>query len=453
MMKKFRSLIAILGWTTLTGLATADVRLSGMFSDSMVLQRESKLPVWGWAEPGEEVTVAIAGQKVSATADKDGNWRVTLAPLKGNGEPQELTVTGNNTIVIKDVLVGEVWLCSGQSNMQTGLTGVETGEQEIAAATFPRIRQYAWVQPPSAVPLKEHKGRWTVCSPQTAGNWTAVGYFFARQVHRELGVPVGIVNMSLGSMPIQTFTSLASLKPIPSVHDALVEYEKRLQAKQPAPEVKAEANPFIKHLDAPPGTKAEQPEMLYNSSIVPVAPYALRGALWYQGEKYTVTPEYCDFYAQALTALITDWRKLWGPELAFGVVQLPGFGNHQQDAIGDGWPELRESQWKGTRSLPNVGLVVTIDLGEADIHPKKKQGVGKRLALWALANVYDRKDVVWRGPTYKSMKIDGDKIRVRVTFNPNGGSLQFKGSAPTASPSPARTRLFTSPKRSWTATV
>ncbi len=425
-------LIAALLFITAAGTSVADVRLPGMFSDAMVLQRDIKLPVWGWAEPGEEITVTIAGQKATATADKDGKWRVTLAPLKADGKPQELTVTGKNTIVIKDVLVGEVWLCGGQSNMQVGVNHVPNAEQEIASANFPQIRMYAWVQPPSAVPLKDHQGRRAVCSPQVVSTWTAVGFFFARHVHQQLGVPVGIMNMSLGSMPIQTFTSIQSLKPIPIVKDAMEAYEKRLQDRldgKEVPAVKAEDNVLIKHLNEIPGSKAEQPETLYNSSIVPIAPYALRGALWYQGEKYTIPPGYCDYYAQALAALITEWRRVWGQgDFPFGVVQLPGFGKRQEDAIGDGWPEIREAQWKATQSVTNAGLVVTIDLGEADIHPKNKQDVGKRLAFWALANVYGKTDLVWRGPTYKSMQIEGD--RIRITFDSNGGSSQINGSAP-----------------------
>jgi len=419
------------------GIATADVRLPGMFSDSMVLQRDSKLPVWGWAEPGEEVTVAIAGQKATATADQDGNWRVTLAPLQANSEPQELTITGKNSIVIKDVLVGEVWLCSGQSNMAFGVQNGRDAPAEIAAANFPQIRLYHATRYPSLVPLTEHRGTWAVCSSETVGGWTAVGYFFARELHKELGVPVGLLNASQGSMPIQTFTSLQSLKPIPVAAVRLAEYETLVQeclaqagvaASTNAAQRDAALRAAINMIDAKLGSCGDQPGSLYNSSIFPLAPYALRGAIWYQGEGDADEPP--GYYSRALPALITEWRRIWGrDELPVGVVQLPNFGKRQRDAISDGWPEFRDEQFRGARAVENVGLIVTIDIGEHNnIHPRNKQDVGKRLALWARANVYGAKDLIWSGPVYQSMKIEGDKVR--LAFDHVGGGLQFKDGEP-----------------------
>ncbi len=436
-MKRASVLIVALS-VFVVGTSIAAVRLPGMFSDAMVLQRDIKLPVWGWAEPGEEVTVAIAGQKVTGTADKDGRWRVTLAPLKADGKGLEMTVSGKtNTIIFKDVLVGEVWLCGGQSNMAMGVAGSLNATQEIAAAHFPQIRLYQATRYPSPVARTEHRGNWAVCSSQNVGGWTAAGFFFARHLHKELGVPVGLINTSMGSMPIQTFASIQSLKVIPSARAKLEEYEKLVQvclAQSGADSLPVKSGDQLEALyrettnkiDAKLGSCGDQPEALYNSSIFPLAPYALRGAIWYQGESYSPDP---DYYAQALPALITDWRKVWGQgDFPFGVVQLPNFGKRQQNAIGDGWPEFREAQYKGAQAVKNAGLVTTIDIGEPDIHPRSKQDVGKRLALWALANVYDQKNLPWRGPMFKAMQIEED--RIRIAFDDMGGGLQVKGAEP-----------------------
>lgn len=422
-MKNFHSLNAIVLLIALAGIAVADVRLPGMFSDSMVLQRDIKLPVWGWAAPGEAVTVAIPGQKVTATADEDGRWRVTLAPLKADGQTHEMTVSGQNTIVIKDVLVGEVWLCSGQSNMAFGVQNGQDAAAEIVAANYPRLRRYYTRRMPSPAPLADHKGNWAVCSPQTVGNWTGTGYFFARELQNRLDVPVGIIEASKGSVPIQTFLSIQSLKNVPSVRAEMEVYEQQLQVRLKAlKDSKPDAvDPHAE--EGPPGTLFRQPAAIYNSSIFPIAPYALRGALWYQGEGDVDRPEY---YAQALPALIDDWRQRWEHDFAFGVVQLPNFKRPQREAINQGWSDFREAQCRGVQAVKNAGIVATIDIGEAfNIHPKNKQEVGKRLALWALANVYGKTDVIWSGPQYRSMSLEGEKIRIQ--FSHVAGGLQAKG--------------------------
>lgn len=421
MMKNYHNLKAFVLLIAFVDIAAAEVRLPGMFSDSMVLQRDIKLPIWGWATPGEEVTVELAGQKATAKANKDGRWRVTLAPMKADNQAHEMTVRGQNKIVIKDVLVGEVWLCSGQSNMAFSVQYGHDAAAEIAAANYPRLRRYYTRRMPAPEPLTDHRGNWVVCSPQTVAEWTATGFFFARELQNRLDVPVGLLDASKGSVPIQTFLSIQSLKSVPAVRAEMEEYEQQLQERIKAlKKSKPEAvDPHAE--DGPPGTLFRQPAAIYNSSIFPVAPYALRGALWYQGEGDADRPEY---YAQTLPALINDWRQLWGQSLAFGVVQLPNFKRPQREAINQGWSDFREAQLRGVQTVKNAGIVTTIDIGEAyNIHPKNKQEVGRRLALWALANVYG-KELIWSGPIYKSMRIEGS--RIRISFDHVHGGLRTK---------------------------
>jgi sialate O-acetylesterase len=410
-------LITALLVLTVANSAAADVRLPGLFSDSMVLQQGLPVPVWGWANPNEKIVVTLAGQDASATADKDGRWRVTIMPLKANGKPLEMTVRGKNTIVLKNVVVGEIWLCSGQSNMAMGVSYSRNAEEEIAAANFPELRIYNSRRSPSPVPMTDHQGEWLICSPANVGEWTATGYYFARHLQNQLGVPIGLINASKGSVPIQTFMSIESLKSVPTARAEATAHEKRVQdylARRAKPNEKF--------------SEFNHPEALYNSSILPLAPYAIRGALWYQGEGHANDViENPDYYRLALPALIKDWRTIWGQgDFPFVVVQLPNFKRPQQLAINQGWSDFREIQCKVVESVPSAGIVTTIDIGEAfNIHPKNKQELGKRLALWALANVYEKRDVVWSGPTYKSMTIEGSKIRIR--FDHVGDGLQVNG--------------------------
>ncbi len=425
-------LVALLSFNTIDA-AMADVRLPGMFSDAMVLQQGVPLPVWGWADPGEKVVVAIEGHEASTTTNNDGKWHVTLQSLKADGRPLQMTIHGRNTIVIRDALVGEVWLCSGQSNMAMGVKYCLNAKDEIAGADFPQLRIYNTRSSPSPVRQTDHHGKWLVCSPHNIGEWTAVGFFFARYLHKKLGVPVGLINASKGSVPIQTFMSIQSLKVVPSAKADLEVYEKRVKTYL---EYRNTGKGVVdtgttQNGEEPPGNAFNDPEAFYNSSIFPLAPYALRGAVWYQGEGHA--NDVCDqpdYYAQALPALITDWRKVWHQgDFPFIVVQLPNFKRPQEVAINQGWSDFREAQCRGVRAVKNAGIVTTIDIGEAfNIHPKNKQDVGKRLARWALANVYHEKGVMWSGPKYKTMKIES--YRIRIAFDHVGGGLRVKGKTP-----------------------
>lgn len=437
----------VLGACLAVTSAQADVRLAGLFTDNMILQRGIEARVWGWADPGEEVSVGFAGQISSATAGKDGAWGVKLKPLAASGEGRDLVVKGKNTITLRNVLVGDVWLCSGQSNMEWGLGGCRAPE-DIRAADLPLIR---WVRIPltcAESPLTDIKSdapvRWSVCDPRNAAGISAVGFYFARKVHKETGVPLGVLVSSVGGtniekwIPLQGFAAepeLATMtrqidtaitaysadlkRQLPLVEQWLRDARAALDANQPVP-----PRPEIPLHPSMPGSKTGGPWLhLYNGMIHPLVNFRIKGALWYQGESNGSEGE---SYFVKKRALITSWRKLWAQgDFPFYFVQLANFQKPGQDpAGGDGWAKVRMAQTK-TLTLPNTGMAVAIDLADADnpddIHPKNKQDVGERLALWALAKDYGKQDLVFSGPLYKAIKVEGDKIR--VTFDSAGSGL------------------------------
>ncbi|GIW79401.1 MAG: 9-O-acetylesterase [Gemmatales bacterium] len=377
--------------------ARGDVRVAGVFSDHMVLQCDAKVPVWGYAEPGETVTVAIAGQTHTAKTNDDRTWSVSLTPLPAGG-PFTLSIKGKeNALEIKDVLIGEVWLCSGQSNMAWKVARAANAAEEAAAAKYPKIRMLTVPRKSAAAPANDVKANWVVCSPETVGQFSATAYFFGRKLHQELGVPVGLINSSVGGTPIEAWTSEAAQKKMaqaPEVQKYLQEHKLSLPAK---------------------GAGG-----LYNAMIHPLAPYAIRGVIWYQGERNSRFHPY--LYRYQLPALIADWRALWRQgDFPFLFVQLPNYLKPQSSpSETNGWVLIREAMLK-TLAVANTGMAVTIDIGEANnIHPKNKQDVGLRLALWALAKTYG-KDIVPSGPIYKAMKKQDNKII--VTFDHVGSGL------------------------------
>ncbi|MCR4414082.1 MAG: sialate O-acetylesterase [Thermoguttaceae bacterium] len=384
-------------------VAMAAPRLPAVFSDNMVLQRGQALPVWGWAEPGEEVVVGLAGQSAKATACKAGKWQVKLAAMEAGG-PHELVVQGKDkSIAVKNVLVGEVWVCSGQSNMEWPVAASVNAPEEAAAANFPQIRMFTVAKKVADQPQDDCQGSWTVCSPQTVPGFSAVGYFFARKLHQDLGVPVGMINASWGGTPAESWTSRKALESESCTVPILQRWEKNTDQK----------NPW-------------RPASLYNGMIAPVVPYAIRGAIWYQGESNIGRAWQ---YRTLMPLLIRDWRAAWGQgDFPFGLVQLAPFTYGPAAAIQ--CAELREAQTLTVLNTPNVGMAVTMDIGNPkDIHPKNKQDVGKRLGLWALAKVYG-KPVVYSGPMYKSMAVEGNKVRIR--FDHVGSGLVTRdGKAPT----------------------
>ncbi len=408
--------------------ARASLRPSLLFCDHMVLQRGVELPIWGTAEPGEAVTVSIAGKSETANAGADGRWMIRLEALQAGG-PHEMTI---NTLVIKDVWVGEVWLCSGQSNMEWPLKEAANGKAEIAAAAYPKIRGFT-------VPKSSDAGRWQVCSPETAAGFSAVGYFFGREIHKTLDVPVGLIFSTWAGTPVEAWMSHESLKADPGTKASVEEWLKhvadyprlrdeyeqaRLSFEKEADRARDEKRaPSIPRPKAPLNPKYASPRWgsLYGGMIAPLIPYAIAGILWYQGESNTT---HAGVYRERFSRMIVDWRRAWAlGDLPFLFVQLPNFAPAKTDPP-NRWALVREAQLQSL-SIPKSGMAVAIDIGDPnDIHPRNKQEVGRRLALAALSIAYGKK-LVFSGPVYESMKIEGDKIR--LTFNHSGGGLVCKG--------------------------
>ena len=432
-------LVLLLAATT----AMADVRLPGVFGSHMVLQRDAELPVWGWAEPGEAVAVALGDQTKKTKADADGRWSVALAPMKAGG-PHTLKVEGDNTIELADVLIGEVWLFSGQSNMAMSVGGCLNIEAEVAeSAKYPTIRMMTVNRVAAESPQDDCGGEWQVCGPDTVARFSATAYFFGRKLHQDLDVPVGLINSSWGGTPVQAWTALEDQQALPALKPMLEEWQKNIAAFDPdkakqqheqrlaqwqerVKKAKAAGKPIPRRPGAPadPRMSAHRPANLYNGMIAPLAPLAIRGGIWYQGEsnagRYNAT-----LYGLQLRAMITNWRNLWKQgDFPFLWVQLPNFRAPQENPVQtDGWVIVQEEMLKSL-ALANTGMAVTIDVGdEKNIHPKNKQAVGLRLALWALGTTYG-KDIVHSGPLYGSMsKSDG---KITVTFDHTGTGLSIK---------------------------
>ena len=423
--------------------AFAEVKLSALFSDNMVLHRGARVPIWGNADPGEPVRVTLGKEQASATAGDNGEWKVQIGPLQAGG-PFEMTIAGKNTLRIQNVLVGEVWLCSGQSNMEMGVGnsrrawgGVQNAAEEIAAGNFPMIRQFKVEKRVSGKPQAEVQGQWLVATPETVGEFSAVAYFFGRELFKALNVPVGLIHSSWGGTPAESWTSapallaepeLASMardweKKIADYPQALADYQKKLdewnRSSQQA-EAAGEPAPSPPQFPADPRGNSWRPAGLYNAMIAPLIPFAIRGAIWYQGESNAGRAYQ---YRKLFPAMIRNWRSAWGQgDFPFLFVQLASF--IQEWPPQNSWAELREAQ-SMTLSLPNTGMAVTADIGDPyDIHPKNKQEVGRRLALAAQAIAYG-KDGVYSGPMYESMTAEGDKIRLR--FKDVGSGLKAQG--------------------------
>ncbi len=399
-MKYFiRPVVLLFLFTVGGGDAAADLRLAGIFADHMVLQRETSVQVWGWADRGERVTVEFAGQAAETSASGDGTWMVTLKPLKASKEGGPLRVeSGDQAVVINDVLVGEVWHASGQSNMAMTVGAMarelDVVEADIAAADLPALRFCRINEAESPQPLSDLRrpATWTVCDPSTVSGFSGVAFYFARQLHRELGVPIGVIDSSRGGTPIEPFIPRAAFDSHPTLKREL--------------ELGDQGD-----LDAiwklPGGVRARDanwlPGRLFHSRLAPISRFAVRGAIWYQGESNCGVQEDPRDYQHKMRALINGWRQALGNEkLPVYFVQLPGSG------AGDGWPYLREQQRLAT-DLPHTGMVVTVDIDGAGIHPANKIDVGKRLARWALAKDYGRK-IAFSGPLFDRQVIRGGKI-------------------------------------------
>jgi sialate O-acetylesterase len=560
----------------------ADPSLPALFSDHMVLQSGVPVPVWGWADPGERITVTIGVESRTAAANPQGRWEVRLSPLTA-GSPLTMTVRGNKTLTVQDILVGEVWVCSGQSNMQFGMRATTTAKEDIAAANHPEIRLFTVPRESALEPLKDFRSAWKVCTPESVAEFTAVGYHFGRNLHERLNVPVGLIQSSWPGTQAEEWTAQKALDadpdftPIldrwnqagPEIHELyrrpvdfdltfddfeFVPFEGgsgtqplddfdggaanrfggewtnrsrpedeftmdrvrpgyggngaalRFSGEQRVPDsvqiqsafgaageardmsrfsglrffvrgkgffrihvlqqsIRDSDNYTSAILGAPgdwtsvtvrfselkrggwgrPASFAPEeltgilieaipaaitpprpPSGLFNAMIAPLAPFAIRGAAWYQGEGNAGRAYQ---YRKLLPAMIRSWRETWGQDdFPFLIVQLPNFRQRKAEPGEGNWAELREAQLLTHKTVPNTGLVVTIELGEADdVHPRDKREVGRRLALSALGGVY-RQERVYSGPIHDSMNVEGNRVRVR--FRHTGGGLIVKDGGP-----------------------
>ncbi|MBX3448422.1 MAG: sialate O-acetylesterase [Planctomycetaceae bacterium] len=399
-----RLLIAALMLMPAANIARADVRLPAIFGNNACLQQGIDLPVWGWADPGEEVTVKIGDSQKKATAGDNGRWMVKLPPVKEFG-PVSLSITGKNAITLENVIVGDVWICSGQSNMEWSVAASGNPQEEIANAKHPKIRIFKVSRATALEPQENCTGQWVECSPETIADKSAVGYFFGRALHQGLeGRPIGLINTAWGGTVAEAWTS----------HEMLAS--------------KGDYGPILErttaaNADPKNANNPNRASVLYNGMIAPLVPYAIKGAIWYQGESNAGRAYQ---YRTLMPDMIGDWRNHWGQgPFPFFMVQLANFMKKDEQPTESAWAELREAQLMTAQSLPHTGMAVIIDIGEAnDIHPKNKQDVGKRLALSALHVAYGR-DLVWTGPTYQSLSRKDGKIVLQ--FHNVGGGLVVKG--------------------------
>lgn len=428
------------GWWSVLVMAVAfgQLRLPSLISDHMVLQRDMPVRLWGTAAPNERVTVRFRGQEIATTADEKGRWQVTLPPAPAGG-PFDLVVRGGDSeIVVRDVLVGEVWVASGQSNMEWPVAMAMNAEQEIAQANDAQIRFFQVPHRVAETPQEEGQGAWRVCSPETVKNFSAVAYFFARELRQHLKVPVGIVQATWGGTPAEAWTSLPTLQSDPAFRPLLdrwakilaeypaarQRYEAELQKwREEVERAKAEGKPVPPQPRPPLGPEhPHRPANLFNGMIAPLTKFTIRGVIWYQGESNVGRAAE---YRRLFPAMITDWRKAWGlGDFPFLFVQLANFLARKPEPSESAWAELREAQMFALK-LPNTGMATAIDIGDAnDIHPRNKQEVGRRLALVARAIAYGE-PIVYSGPIYERMQVEGNKVR--LFFRHVGSGLVCKG--------------------------
>ena len=452
-----RSVLALTA--LISGPLHAAVKPNPLFTDGAVLQRGQPVPVWGTARDGEKVTVELNSQKVTTTTAADGKWSVNLKPLKAGG-PFAMTITGDNAVTVNNLLVGEVWVCSGQSNMEFPFAQTHNAKEEGPKAAFPKIRMFTAQHKTSIKPLAEAVGAWVECSPETVDSFSAVGYFFARDLYQKLGIPIGMIHTSWGGSPAQAWTSLEGFGAAPELqgyvaaasrklanydaaaaaYPALLEefksknkewnetigqsYKEALKAWDEATAQAKQAGQPLPPKPAPTSPQPKQPAglegghndatTLYNGMLAPLIPYGIKGAIWYQGE---ANASQAKQYRTLFPAMIADWRARWKQgDFPFCFVQIAPYNDQP--------PEIREAQFLTLATVKNTAMAVTTDVGDAaDIHPTQKEPVGQRLALAARALAYGEK-IECSGPLYDSMLAKGGKIAIR--FKHIGGGLIAK---------------------------
>lgn len=424
----------LLGSWWLTACAVyADVKLPALFSDHMVLQQGDRTPIWGTADAGEAIKVTLGDQTWETKADGQGRWRIDMKGLKASDQPTELIIKGNNTITLSDVLIGEVWICSGQSNMEWPVVASADSAKTLASAEQPMLRLFKVPRKTSLEPLNDIAASWKECKPQEVQSFSAVGYFFGRYLRRDRKVPIGLIQSAWGGTVAEAWTSKealndhADLAYLVKRHQEAVAFyvknEKRLWAEyeeKRAKYVKENTPPTQQGgqtgsatvLPPPPFKPPTDPRanpnaaaQLYNGMIAPLQPFAIRGVIWYQGESNAGR---AFEYRTLMPILIGSWRKAWNhDDMTFLMVQLAPYERGVPEGI---WPELREAQWLTTKILKKCGMVVITDVGDRnDIHPKEKGVVGERLAFAARAIAYGE-PIEWSGPMYEKMEKRGNEI-------------------------------------------
>jgi len=442
------TMIPIVWLMALSTPLPADVKPANLFSDNMVLQRDMKVPVWGTASPGEQVTVDFNGQSLNTTASADGTWKVELAAMKASTDPKILKITGNNAIAIKNVLVGDVWFCSGQSNMGYTLDKDALASTEIPNSANPMLRMLLADWQSVDAPLdsirysdKKKGSIWLEAAPDTTPNCSAVAYWFGKELQKSTGIPIGLIRSAKGGSPIEAWMSKEVLISCDGGKEVWAKYEEALKVfpeKMAAYEIQLKewqnkfqaATPEEKKTLKKPNlvfgpNDPNHPCGLFYGSVKPYTPFAIKGVIWYQGESNACSPMINAInYRGLFAALINSWRKEWGQEnMPFLFVELAPYRPMNPNTEDTTWSRVRDAQFKAL-SLPNTGMSVILDSGnEKDIHPQDKKPVGERLAQWAKAKVYGM-DVVPSGPIYEKMEVQGDKIV--VTFKHAGKGLEAK---------------------------
>jgi len=427
-MKRFLPILLCLS----PGLLSAKLKLPVIFSDGAVLQQETGAKIWGWSDAGVSVTASFDGKNLTTKAASDGSWSVTFPGLKANAKGQELKVTnGKDNVLVKDVLIGEVWLASGQSNMEWRVSNSDGAKEEIANTKDPLLRVFVSANAATATPQNDWSGSWERTQPDKTGSFTAVGYYFGKKIRAEVGVPVGVIECSWGGKPVEAFTSESALKALPEAKGLLERKAKALAAWKP----KAANATFEKQKEAyrqklkawkkdkkgrqprgprkpeDPAVNPSMPSTIYNGMIAPIVGYGARGALWYQGES-NANKGSATAYEELLGCMIKDWRTRWGSDLAFYYVQLANYRQPStQPGIESDWVIVQDEMRRALKSIPHSGMAIINDIGAAnDIHPRNKKDVGDRLARWSLAQEYGKTGHVISGPLYAGAEKNGEKM-------------------------------------------
>jgi sialate O-acetylesterase len=431
--------ISVLAAASLASAARADLVVPAVFGHNMVIQADAAVAVWGTARPGEVVTVAIAGRTASATAGTNGSWRATLAPLPAGG-PHVLTIRGESgTLSFTNVMVGEVWFCGGQSNMEWPLPKTRDGAATIASADHPDIRFFRVPKKPAKEPQADCNGQWQVCSPATAGALSGAGYYFGRELQARLKVPVGLIVCAWSGAAIESFLALDTLAEHPVLRKKITEHEEYRTTEYPARlrayqdwEREARQEKASGKVPPPEPRRPKDPDgperglcNLYNGMVAPVLPYTIRGITWYQGENNIGNT---DEYRALFPLLIRDWRRRWRQgDFPFLFVQVSSIGQPSDQPSDDGWCRIRDSQLAGLGET-NTAMVTTMDIGDGSLHPANKRDVGLRLALTARAVAYGEKNLVCMGPLFAGVTFEGSAAVIRFTHT--GAGLEAKGGAP-----------------------